>query len=183
MFALTFISVVIGPKLHQLWNWNTPPEIVETGCLFPALPLQADHGALQLPPALLLPVSLNSASSHKQRALQHNTTTMSFLRPILRQGQRNLRLRQLRGLSTSTNPTQPASPRSNSSSNQVRVLEVGPRDGLQNEKTIIPLATKIELIERLAKTGLTDIEAGSFVAPKWVPQVGSFILPPWSSSS
>jgi hydroxymethylglutaryl-CoA lyase len=42
---------------------------------------------------------------------------------------------------------------------------------LQNEKKIIPLATKIELIERLARTGLTDIEAGSFVAPKWVPQV------------
>jgi hydroxymethylglutaryl-CoA lyase len=52
-------------------------------------------------------------------------------------------------------------------------VEVGPRDGLQNEKTIIPLATKIELIERLAKTGLTDIEAASFVAPKWVPQVSA----------
>jgi hydroxymethylglutaryl-CoA lyase len=48
---------------------------------------------------------------------------------------------------------------------------VGARDGLQNEKKAISLATKIELIERLAKTGLTSIEAGSFVAPKWVPQV------------
>jgi hydroxymethylglutaryl-CoA lyase len=51
------------------------------------------------------------------------------------------------------------------------MVEVGPRDGLQNEKKAISLATKIELIERLAKTGLTAIEAGSFVAPKWVPQV------------
>jgi hydroxymethylglutaryl-CoA lyase len=42
---------------------------------------------------------------------------------------------------------------------------------LQNEGKVIPLTTKIELIERLAKTGLTDIEAGSFVAPKWVPQM------------
>lgn len=58
-----------------------------------------------------------------------------------------------------------------SSDNRVKIVEVGPRDGLQNEKKAIPLATKIELIERLAKTGLTTIEAGSFVAPKWVPQV------------
>lgn len=53
----------------------------------------------------------------------------------------------------------------------VRIVEVGPRDGLQNEKNTIPLATKIELIERLARTGLTTIEAGSFVSPKWTPQV------------
>lgn len=54
---------------------------------------------------------------------------------------------------------------------EVRIIEVGPRDGLQNEKTSIPLETKLELIKRLAQTGLRDIEAGSFVAPKWVPQV------------
>jgi hypothetical protein len=53
----------------------------------------------------------------------------------------------------------------------VRIVEVGPRDGLQNEKQSIPLATKIELVERLAQTGLKTIEAGSFVSPKWVPQV------------
>ena len=54
----------------------------------------------------------------------------------------------------------------------VRVVEVGPRDGLQNEKTSIPLKTKIELIRRLSRTGVRNIEAGSFVSPKWVPQVG-----------
>lgn len=54
---------------------------------------------------------------------------------------------------------------------EVRIVEVGPRDGLQNEKNTVPLRTKIELIQRLAKTGIRDIEAGSFVAPKWVPQV------------
>ena len=53
----------------------------------------------------------------------------------------------------------------------VRVVEVGPRDGLQNESTAIPLETKFELIRRLALTGVRNIEAGSFVAPKWVPQV------------
>jgi hydroxymethylglutaryl-CoA lyase len=58
-----------------------------------------------------------------------------------------------------------------SRADHVRIVEVGPRDGLQNEKQTIPLATKIELVERLAKTGLTTIEAGSFVSPKWVPQV------------
>lgn len=55
---------------------------------------------------------------------------------------------------------------------KVKIVEVGPRDGLQNEKKTIPLQTKLELIRRLAQAGLSDIEAGSFVAPKWVPQVG-----------
>ena len=50
-------------------------------------------------------------------------------------------------------------------------MEVGPRDGLQNEKNTISLSTKIELIRRLAGTGIRTMEAGSFVAPKWVPQV------------
>jgi len=54
----------------------------------------------------------------------------------------------------------------------VRIVEVGPRDGLQNEKTIVPTATKVELIDRLSETGLASIEATSFVSPKWVPQLG-----------
>jgi len=53
----------------------------------------------------------------------------------------------------------------------VRIVEVGPRDGLQNEKTIIPAADKIALIDRLSATGLRSIEATSFVSPKWVPQL------------
>lgn len=60
---------------------------------------------------------------------------------------------------------------SSSLSSSVRIIEVGPRDGLQNIKTSIPTATKIELIKRLADTGLRDIEATSFVSPKWVPQL------------
>ena len=55
----------------------------------------------------------------------------------------------------------------------VKIIEVGPRDGLQNEKSSIPVETKIELVNRLAQTGLTTIEAGSFVAPKWVPQMAA----------
>ncbi|MBW8368408.1 MAG: hydroxymethylglutaryl-CoA lyase [Arenimonas sp.] len=54
---------------------------------------------------------------------------------------------------------------------RVRIVEVGPRDGLQNEKTIIAAADKIELINRLSDTGLRSIEATSFVSPKWVPQL------------
>ena len=54
---------------------------------------------------------------------------------------------------------------------EVRIVEVGPRDGLQNEKKAISLQTKLELIRRLAQTGVRTIEAGSFVSPKWVPQV------------
>ncbi|KAA8650759.1 hydroxymethylglutaryl-CoA lyase [Aspergillus tanneri] len=55
----------------------------------------------------------------------------------------------------------------------VRIVEVGPRDGLQNEKKSISLETKLKLIEKLAKTGVTTIEAGSFVPAKWVPQMAS----------
>ncbi len=54
---------------------------------------------------------------------------------------------------------------------KVRIVEVGPRDGLQNEKQTITTATKIQLIENLVAAGLTYIEAGSFVNPKWVPQM------------
>ncbi|GGA73380.1 hydroxymethylglutaryl-CoA lyase [Arenimonas soli] len=53
----------------------------------------------------------------------------------------------------------------------VRIVEVGPRDGLQNEKALVPTADKIELIDRLSATGLRCIEATSFVSPKWVPQM------------
>lgn len=53
----------------------------------------------------------------------------------------------------------------------VTVVEVGPRDGLQNEKSNLATRTKIELIERLANCGIPVIEAGSFVSPKWVPQM------------
>ena len=53
----------------------------------------------------------------------------------------------------------------------VRIVEVGPRDGLQNEKTLVPTPAKIELIDRLTATGLSSIEATSFVSPKWVPQL------------
>ncbi|MBI5923040.1 MAG: hydroxymethylglutaryl-CoA lyase [Betaproteobacteria bacterium] len=54
---------------------------------------------------------------------------------------------------------------------KVKIVEVGPRDGLQNEKQNVPAATKIELIARLGAAGLKAIEATSFVSPKWVPQM------------
>lgn len=54
---------------------------------------------------------------------------------------------------------------------RVRMVEVGARDGLQNEKAQLPLATKIELIDRLGAAGFPSIEAGSFVSPKWIPQM------------
>ncbi|WP_306312692.1 hydroxymethylglutaryl-CoA lyase [Streptomyces hydrogenans] len=54
---------------------------------------------------------------------------------------------------------------------RVRIHEVGPRDGLQNEKTAVPTAVKAEFIRRLAAAGLSTVEATSFVHPKWVPQL------------
>ena len=54
---------------------------------------------------------------------------------------------------------------------KVKIVDVGPRDGLQNEKQLVPAAVKIELVQRLQDAGLKEIEVTSFVSPKWVPQM------------
>jgi hydroxymethylglutaryl-CoA lyase len=54
---------------------------------------------------------------------------------------------------------------------RARIIEVGPRDGLQNESRMLSVAERVDLINRLSAAGLTAIEAGSFVSPKWVPQM------------
>ncbi|MDO8299740.1 hydroxymethylglutaryl-CoA lyase [Lacisediminimonas sp.] len=56
---------------------------------------------------------------------------------------------------------------------KVRIVEVGPRDGLQNEQATIPADVKVELIDRLTRAGFPNIEAASFVSPKWVPQMAT----------
>jgi len=56
---------------------------------------------------------------------------------------------------------------------KVKIVEVGPRDGLQNEKETIAAAVKIELVDRLTRAGFANIEAASFVSPKWVPQMAT----------
>ncbi|MBI2061403.1 MAG: hydroxymethylglutaryl-CoA lyase [Nitrospirae bacterium] len=53
----------------------------------------------------------------------------------------------------------------------IRIVEVGPRDGLQNESRIVPTAAKVDFINELGRTGVVEIEAGSFVSPKWIPQL------------
>ena len=58
-----------------------------------------------------------------------------------------------------------------SSGDFVRLVDVGPRDGLQNEAARVPATVKIELIERLGAAGLQVIEATSFVSPRWVPNM------------
>jgi hydroxymethylglutaryl-CoA lyase len=54
---------------------------------------------------------------------------------------------------------------------KVKIVEVGPRDGLQNEKEFVPTPSKIELVNRLARAGVRNVESTSFVSPKWVPQM------------
>src|SRR5471032_765343 len=61
----------------------------------------------------------------------------------------------------------------NSLPKQVKIVEVGPRDGLHNEKESVPAQVKIELVNRLTSAGFQNIEAASFVSPKWVPQMAS----------
>ena len=55
---------------------------------------------------------------------------------------------------------------------QVRVVEVGPRDGLQNEKAVVDTAQKIAFVDALSAAGHRAIEVSAFVSPKWVPQMG-----------
>lgn len=65
------------------------------------------------------------------------------------------------------------------STNNVKIVEVSGRDGIQNEKVLVPVHVKVELLHRLAEAGVQNIEAGSFVSPKWVPQVrGMLCYPP-----
>ncbi|XP_030179982.1 hydroxymethylglutaryl-CoA lyase, mitochondrial isoform X3 [Lynx canadensis] len=85
---------------------------------------------------------------------------MATMRKVLRR--RMLVLASLRAVSTSSADTFPK---------QVKIVEVGARDGLQNEKNIVPTPTKIKLIDMLSEAGLPVIEATSFVSPKWVPQM------------
>ena len=54
---------------------------------------------------------------------------------------------------------------------KVSIVDVGPRDGLQNEKQMIPADVKVELVDRLTDAGFRNIEVTSFVSPKWVPQM------------
>ncbi|KFY50864.1 hypothetical protein V495_00059 [Pseudogymnoascus sp. VKM F-4514 (FW-929)] len=94
---------------------------------------------------------------------------MALLRPTVR-CVRRLNARQIRSFAFATASESTAPPPRD---NRVRIVEVGARDGLQNEKKTISADTKLDLISRLAKTGLRDIEAGSFVSPKWVPQMAT----------
>src|SRR6185295_10186844 len=55
---------------------------------------------------------------------------------------------------------------------RVRITEVGPRDGLQNEPGVIPTADKVRLVELCSAMGVDEVEVSSFVSPKWVPQLG-----------
>ncbi|ONH94798.1 hypothetical protein PRUPE_7G031100 [Prunus persica] len=80
----------------------------------------------------------------------------------------------IRRLSSNWNQSSTKEPISNLLKNIpefVKIVEVGPRDGLQNEKHIVPTAVKVKLIEMLVASGLDVVEATSFVSPKWVPQL------------
>ncbi len=54
----------------------------------------------------------------------------------------------------------------------IRITDVGPRDGLQNESTVLPVEAKVALVNTLARAGVAEVEVSSFVSPKWVPQLG-----------
>ncbi|EXJ87209.1 hydroxymethylglutaryl-CoA lyase [Capronia epimyces CBS 606.96] len=115
---------------------------------------------------------MHPAGLHRALAFNSNNT-LALKRTVLRpagSGSRNSHPRALRW-QHQCQRRQYSRSTSFSGGRDVRILEVGPRDGLQNIKTLVPTPTKVELIERLAAAGLRDIEATSFVSPKWVPQL------------
>jgi len=83
---------------------------------------------------------------------------MALIKPLSKSNITSIFFKKLRYLSTT--------------SDYVKIVEVGPRDGLQNEKGIIETSVKVDFINRLSDTGLSVIETTSFVSPKWVPQLG-----------
>src|SRR6185503_21010148 len=60
---------------------------------------------------------------------------------------------------------------STSHASVIRIVEVGPRDGLQNESEVVPTAVKVAFVDALSKSGVAEIEAGSFVSPRAIPQL------------
>src|ERR1700720_293595 len=78
-------------------------------------------------------------------------------------------LRASRIICSSTPPRTFAT--ASASNNLINIVDVGPRDGLQNEKGLVSVDVKVELVNRLARAGLKNVESGSFVSPKWIPQV------------
>ncbi|XP_034813948.1 hydroxymethylglutaryl-CoA lyase, mitochondrial isoform X2 [Pan paniscus] len=105
-------------------------------------------------------------TSHRSRGAQLDCrggfwAKMAAMRKAL--PRRLVGLASLRAVSTSSMGTLPK---------RVKIVEVGPRDGLQNEKNIVSTPVKIKLIDMLSEAGLSVIETTSFVSPKWVPQMG-----------
>src|SRR5690606_5683896 len=80
------------------------------------------------------------------------------------------RLRYHDGLPT-IRPPQGCPPPETAMSEYVKIVEVAPRDGLQNEKQFVDTAVKVQLVDRLSAAGFPNVEAASFVSPKWVPQM------------
>lgn len=116
---------------------------------------------------LLSPTPTLFRAWHEDAGRQNlKAITIALIRTALCRACRRSQLQLQRGFVTVSKPQA-------SQGNRVKLVEVGPRDGLQNEKMTIPLATKIELIERLARTGVSTIEDGAFVSPKWVPQMAN----------
>src|SRR5690606_11221598 len=79
--------------------------------------------------------------------------------------------RRVKGFMMTGNPHEFIANAPMSLPSKVKIVEVGPRDGLQNEKQFIDTAVKIELVDRLSAAGFPNIESASFVSPKWVPQM------------
>jgi hypothetical protein len=111
----------------------------------------------------------NQALGYTDMAGVKNPLNMPQLRSVLQRAS-TARISRARSFATAVEGQSAKTSQHQANGNRVKIVEVGPRDGLQNEKKTISLQTKLELIQRLARTGLRDIEAGSFVAPKWTPR-------------
>lgn len=115
---------------------------------------------------------LRRALRHSKALTSSSSSSSSF------KGAGSAWARQSRGLAQAAPEPQPGA--ADPLAPFVRIVEVAPRDGLQNEQAVVGSDTKIELIRRLQDAGAVTIEAGSFVSPKWVPQVSEHSKAHWS---
>eukprot|EP00095_Tigriopus_kingsejongensis_P012296 snap_masked-scaffold324_size206069-processed-gene-1.20 protein:Tk12296 transcript:snap_masked-scaffold324_size206069-processed-gene-1.20-mRNA-1 annotation:"hydroxymethylglutaryl- mitochondrial isoform x2" len=130
--------------------------------LWPPLPLLLINDLSSFPSFLTLSTRLR----------EHDTMSITSL-TVIPAERRSRTRRLLASIFTKTERTEAGNPHLTQAvlPTSVRIVEVGPRDGLQNEKKVVPTEVKLNFICKLAASGLTHVEATSFVSPKWVPQM------------
>ena len=163
-----------NPQQQQIANRTFASRMVvvpfHARFLLPCFRLNKQQQLLSVPPSASSSSPMNrtrhftSTAQQQQETAQTSGTTTTTTPPpsiVVRPPSKRELLRDQQHILTDDHKIQ----------KKVKIVEVGPRDGLQNEQVIVPTHIKIDMINMLSETGLKTVEATSFVSPNWVPQV------------